>query len=142
MRPEKERRARAPVTPDINVTPLVDVVLVLLIIFMVVTPQMQKGPAIETPGVENPDPKTEVRVEPVVLKLDAKGVLYLDDAPVERAVMAKALAEIHEKTPDRRVVIKADKAARYADVRGLFKEAQEVGFQGVALEVGEKNKGG
>jgi len=130
------------VRPDINVTPLVDVVLVLLIIFMVVTPQMHKGPTIEVPGVAHADPKKKVNDEPLTVKLDAKGVLYLDDIAVERsALVPRIKAELVTK-PTRRVVLKADHSVRYGDLRAVFKEVQGAGVGGVGLEVGEKQAAG
>lgn len=130
------------VRPDINVTPLVDVVLVLLIIFMVVTPQMHKGPTIEVPGVLHADPKKKVNEEPLTVKLDAQGVLYLDDVAVERsALVPRIKAELLAK-PTRLVVLKADHAVRYGDLRSVFKEVQGAGVGGVGLEVGERRAAG
>jgi biopolymer transport protein TolR len=126
--------------PDMNVTPLVDVVLVLLIIFMVIAPQLEGGPAIDTPGIFHPDPKTDARKEPVIVGLTSDGILVLDKTPMSRADLLARLHEVHAAEPDRRVILKADRMARYGDVRGLFKECREIGFPGVSLQVGDRKK--
>ena len=130
------------VKPDINVTPLVDVVLVLLIIFMVVAPRMEKGVSVDVPGILNVDPKTGLKHEPLILSLTAKGSVYLEDRQLETATMMADLRDVHKAQPERRLVLKADRAARYGDVRTVFKQCQDAGFPGVALQVGEKKKPG
>lgn len=126
--------------PDINVTPLVDVVLVLLIIFMVIAPQMQDGPAIELPGVLHPDPKVRLNQEPVEVQIDSKGGLYFEKEALGRDDLLERLRGVHRAEPDRRVALRADRAARYGDVRNLFRQAREIGFPGVALQVGERRE--
>jgi biopolymer transport protein ExbD len=130
--------ARSGPTPDINVTPLVDVVLVLLIIFMVIMPQMEAGIPVNLPGILNPDPKTQSKLEPLLVGLTPSGKLFLDKEPLTREALSERLRTAHAKEPDRAVVLKADKAVRWDEVRALFKECQEIGYPGVSLQVGEK----
>ena len=70
------RRPKGP-SPDMNVTPLVDVVLVLLIIFMVVTPQMEAGAMVDLPAVRNPDPQHK-SMKPITVSVTAKAELWIE----------------------------------------------------------------
>lgn len=127
-----------PATPDINVTPLVDVVLVLLIIFMVVVPQMEAGAAVTLPGVKHPDPKTEVRNAPIHVSITRSGALFLEKTPMSRAQLLETLRELRSVAPGRRLILKGDRDARYADVRSIFRDCQALGFPGMSLAVGDK----
>ena len=71
--------------PEMNVTPLVDVVLVLLIIFMVVTPQLEAGAAVELPAAAHVDKGEENSLTPTTVSLTAHGALFLDRQEVPRA---------------------------------------------------------
>jgi biopolymer transport protein TolR len=124
-------------TPDINVTPLVDVVLVLLIIFMVVIPAMQAGAQVRLPGVQNPDEKTPAST-PITVSVTASGKIYLEKTPVASGRMLTELRRMRAAAPHRRVILKGDKEARYADVRAVFRDVQTVGFPGVSLQTGDK----
>ena len=127
--------------PDINVTPLVDVVLVLLIIFMVVIPQMQAGASVNLPGIANPDQKTDPRYPPITLSVTSGGGLFLEKRPVQRDELISLLREGHARQPNSRLILKGDREAPYGLMRSLFREAQGVGFPGVSLQVGDLRKG-
>jgi biopolymer transport protein ExbD len=131
---------KRPPGPEINVTPLVDVVLVLLIIFMVVVPQLAAGDAVDYPAVEHPDPRTDVQLEPLVVSLNRAGAIYLDRRPIERAALAAALESAHRDAPRRPLRIKADRGVAYRSVRELFALAQGIGFPGVGLHVAERGE--
>ena len=123
--------------PEINVTPLVDVVLVLLIIFMVVIPQLEAGAAIDVPGAKNPDPTSDVEHAAIVVNVTRHGEVMLDRQPIARAALVAQLEVIRRAQPERPLRLKGDRQARYAEVRDVFKDCQSVGFPGVALEVGK-----
>ena len=126
--------------PVMNVTPLVDVVLVLLIIFMVVVPMTEKGSNIQLPGVLNVDEEPKSKVDPYTLSLTADGGMYFEQ---ERLLPDEFLAKLREanaRDQSKRLVLRADRKARYADVRALFKACQEVGFPGISLRVNEVKK--
>ncbi len=128
------RRPATSVKAEINVTPLVDVVLVLLIIFMVIAPQMEAGVAVDLPTIFNPD-SAKNDVEPATLTLTPSGTLFLEkDEVVGDAVLAR-LEKLHADRPNVRLVLKADKRIEYGKVRALFKSCQTVGFPGVSLQV-------
>ena len=130
---------RKSLVPEMNVTPLVDVVLVLLIIFMVVTPQLEAGAAVELPTASNPD-KENKELKPVTVSLASNGAFYLDRKELKRDVLLTELKALHEKDPEAPVVLKADRGVRYSEVRGLFKQMQDVGFPGINLQVVDRPK--
>jgi biopolymer transport protein ExbD len=123
------------VTPDINVTPLVDVVLVLLIIFMVIIPNMQEGKTIEMVKVEAAD-KSEDGVEPLAVTIDRDEVYTLGDEDLGRARVLEELGAAFAEDPGRRVLLRADAALPYKTVREFFAEVQEIGFVNIGLAVG------
>ena len=136
-KPSKPGRA----TPTMNVTPLVDVVLVLLIIFMVVIPMMEKSAAVELPQVRNADAEAKSKTDPFTLSLTLTGALYFENEPLDRDGFARRLRAANLRDPTRRLVLRADRAARYGDVRKLFKDCQQIGFPGVSLRVNEQKRG-
>jgi biopolymer transport protein TolR len=130
MRPEAH-------PPEINVTPLVDVVLVLLIIFMVVIPQLEAGAAIDIPAARNPDTRSDVETDAISVSVTTHGEIFLDKLPIDRAELVPRLKALRKTQPNRPLRIKGDRRARYDVVRAVFRDCQQVGFPGVALEVGE-----
>jgi len=129
------RRSGA-VRSEINVTPLVDVCLVLLIIFMVVTPLLDNGGA-ELPETNHPQRMAE-RSEDVVLSVDQNLRTLVDEKPVAAADLSAALREIHTRSPARQLVVKADRRLAYGQVRALLRAAQQGGFSGAGLAVRAK----
>jgi len=125
-----------------NVTPLVDVVLVLLIIFMVVIPQMQAGANVNLAGVANPDKKTDVKNLPITLSVTKAGSMFLEKKAVSRSELIAMLKEGHARSPASKLILKGDREAPYGLMRSLFKEAQGVGFPGISLQVGDLRKEG
>jgi biopolymer transport protein TolR len=123
--------------PAMNVTPLVDVVLVLLIIFMVVIPMMEKSVSVELPNIFNVDPEGKGKTDPFTLSLTKDGGMYFEQERLEVDDFKARLTESLEKEPHRRLVLRADRSAKYGDVRKLFKSCQEIGFPGVSLRVNE-----
>jgi biopolymer transport protein TolR len=133
--PARKRKARRPgIVPEMNVTPLVDVVLVLLIIFMVVTPQMEAGVSVTLPSIRNPD-QGNGSMEPTTITLTRDGRLYLEKDELTVDGLEERLQHLHAARPDARVVLKADQTIGYGKVRALFKRCQDLGFPGVSLQV-------
>ncbi len=131
------KKPRAKVKADINVTPLVDVVLVLLIIFMVVAPQLEAGVSVALPSIFNPD-QGNSPMEPTTVTVTREGKLYFEKEPVELEALKEKLQKLHEEKPDTRLVLKADQALGYGKVRTVFKACQDLGFPGVSLQVLDK----
>lgn len=130
------------VLPDINVTPLVDVVLVLLIIFMVVAPRLEQDVPVELPGIFNPDPEVKNQVDPLKVSVTHSGDIYVGDEKLDLDSAIAQLAAEHAADPYRRLVLRADAGLRYGQVRDLFAKAQQVGFPGIGLQVGERHRAG
>ncbi len=120
-----------------NVTPLVDVVLVLLIIFMVVIPAMEKNAPVELPSIFNVDPEAKGKMDPFTLSVTADGAYFFEQQELPQEELAKVLEAANLKEPGRRLVLRADRETRYADVRDLFKTCQKIGFPGMSLRVNE-----
>lgn len=121
--------------PEINVTPLVDVVLVLLIIFMVSAPQLEAGERVELPSIGHVD--AQAKLDSVTLTATVSGRFLLEKEVVEEGDLDRRLEAVRQKSPDKRVVLKADRAMQYGKVRALFARVQKIGFPGVALMVEE-----
>jgi biopolymer transport protein TolR len=135
-------KRRKGVAPDINITPLVDVVLVLLIIFMVVTPQLEAGEAVELPVIGNPDPKVKSKLDPITLTYTLSGKYFLEKDQLDEPSLRERLVNEHQTHPDRRLVLKGDRSIPYGRMRELFATCKDVGFPGVSLVVGEKTARG
>jgi biopolymer transport protein ExbD len=125
-----------------NVTPLVDVVLVLLIIFMVVAPQLEKDVPVELPGIFNPDPEVEGIADPFKVSVNKPGEFHIDDQTMNLDEIVAHLSNAHAEDPLRRLVLRADAKMRYGDVRQFMNRAQEIGFPGMNFMVGEKHRAG
>ncbi len=128
--------------PAMNVTPLVDIVLVLLIIFMVAIPALEDGISLNLPpmvyiGDESEDAEEGEEAEPFVLALTAEGALYLDQESVEMEEVSDVLMAASSREPDRKLMLRADGELNYGRVRELFSQAQEIGFPGISLRVNQ-----
>jgi biopolymer transport protein ExbD len=124
-----------------NVTPLVDVVLVLLIIFMVVIPLMEKNAKVEIPGIFNVDPERKGGSDPYTLSLTRDGAMYLEQEQLGPADFERRLRVAHERDNKKRLLLRADRDANYGDVRQLFSKVQSIGFPGISLRVNELRNG-
>ena len=136
------RRRSAPVQPDMNVTPLVDVVLVLLIIFMVVAPQLQRDVPVNLPGIFNPDPDVEANVDAIKVTVNAPGQFHVDEDQYDLDGVIQFLSDQHQQDPLRRLVLRADSGLKYGQIREFMARSQQIGFPGVNFMVGEKAKDG
>jgi biopolymer transport protein ExbD len=125
-----------------NVTPLVDVVLVLLIIFMVVAPRLDQDVQVNLPGIYNPDPEVEMGAEPLKLSVAKAGEYYIDEQKLDLEAAVAYLNDAHIVDPLRRLILRADAGLTYGQVREIFARAQQVGFPGISLMVGERHRDG
>ena len=126
--------AREAPKPEINITPLVDVVLVLLIIFMVVTPQMEAGASVTLPAITNPD-QGNGALEPTTVTLTRDGRFFFEKEELSEDALVTRLTALHSEKPATRVVLKADTKLSYGKVRAMFRRCQEIGFPGASLQV-------
>ena len=119
---------------EINITPLVDVVLVLLIIFMVVTPLLQRNKDVVLPRASNIDAGNKDE-DPLAISITKDGAIWVGNAKVTTAdVRAVVTASVKEK-PNRLVLIKGDERLKVKQVREIMKEVQEAGAKSVGLGV-------
>lgn len=127
---------------DINVTPLVDVCLVLLIIFMVVTPLLQKGVSVQIPQADNPAKKPEGPKQKLIsVQFSKPPAYYMDAKQYSKAEFQTALDELYQRNSAAELVIKADQRLKYGDVKEVMKMTKDAGFQDVALVAEKKPKG-
>lgn len=129
--------ARAPSKlpePDINVTPLVDVVLVLLIIFMVITPSLAQGETVDLPVVSQVD-KRPKDINPIRVLLTVQGRTLLNKRPIATEQLGPELASLYKKDSTRQVVLNTDAQVPYGRVRSTLALVQTVGFKGISLQV-------
>ena len=127
---------------EINVTPLVDVMLVLLIIFMITAPLLVAGVPVDLP--ESRAKALDQDVKPVQIAIDESGALFIDDAPVSDAELPQRLANIAaepEPAEGRRIYLRADKGLDYGQVMRVMGELNRAGLNRVALvSVGEETQ--
>jgi biopolymer transport protein TolR len=119
---------------EINVTPLVDVMLVLLIIFMVTAPLLVAGVPIDLP--ESRAEALDQQSKPVQVAIDGKGAITVDDAPVGEAELPALLARIAaqpEPAEGRRIYLRADRNLDYGRVMAVMGELNRAGLNRVAL---------
>ena len=139
--PSRGRARRAPMS-EINVTPLVDVMLVLLIIFMITAPLLVAGVPVDLP--ESRAGALDQQATPVQIALDRDGGIFIDDAPVTPSALANRLAAIAaEPAPPegRRIYLRADRSLDYGRVMRVMGELNRAGLNRVALvSVGEERR--
>jgi len=116
----------------INITPLVDVVLVLLIIFMVMAPQMRKGPDVNLPNTAKPSDQGDERGR-ILVSIDDAGKLWINDQQVAAEQFGEALLAAAGTEEDPRVVIRGDAKLNFRQVREAMIAVKEAGFPGVGL---------
>ena len=116
----------------INITPLVDVVLVLLIIFMVMAPQMRKGPDVNVPHTTKPASQGDERGR-ILVSIDDAGKLWIDDRQVAPEQFGDALRAAVVAETDPKVVIRGDAKLNFREVRLAMAAIEESGFRGVGL---------
>ncbi len=125
------KRARYRPLAEINVTPLVDVMLVLLIIFMVTAPLMTSGVPVDLPKA-NAQPINNDS-EPLTVSLNAEGKIFLQDQEVSSDDLVTKLRAIAQNKPDRRIFVRGDKDLAYGKIMQVMGTITQGGFTKVAL---------
>ena len=124
---------------DINVTPLVDVMLVLLIIMMLVAPMLQQGVAVKLPSATNTVDKPEVQGQTVIAIAKDKSV-YLNAKQIQETELATKVTERLENLKDKIVLIKADEEVEYSAVMAAMDQLRQAGIEDIGL-ITERTKG-
>ncbi|MEC7243543.1 MAG: protein TolR [Pseudomonadota bacterium] len=123
------RRARP--MSEINVTPLVDVMLVLLIVFMVTAPLLTVGVPVDLPKTKAG--QINANQAPLVVTINKDGALFLQDNEIEPDKLIPRLSAIGEANKDVRIFVRGDKQVAYGEVMRLMGRIQSAGFERVAL---------
>jgi biopolymer transport protein TolR len=128
------RRARRTPMAEINVTPMVDVMLVLLIIFMVTAPLLVAGVPVDLP--DSKAGALDQEQKPVQVSLDPSGAIFVDEAPVAQEDLGAKLEQIAASSPEDggpRIFLRADRALDYGKVMAVMGEINAAGLRKVAL---------
>lgn len=128
----RSRRTRAKPMSEINVTPMVDVMLVLMIIFMVAAPLMTVGVPIELPETAA-QPLPQEDEQPLTITLAADGSVTLENNPIERDVLVSRLLAIKDERSSDKIFLRADGAVPYADVMVVMGALNNGGFRNIGF---------
>ena len=120
------------VKADINVTPLVDVMLVLLIIMMLVAPMLQQGVSVQLPRAANSDQKPESQ-EQAVIAIAANKSIYLNARPIQESELATKVSEFLDTKTEKIVLIKADIDVDYGTVMATMDQLRTAGVEDIGL---------
>ena len=127
------------VKADINVTPLVDVMLVLLIIMMIIAPMLQKGVDVRLPSAANTLDKPETQ-EQTVVAVTADGRLHLNAVPSNDADIPQRIQDVLESKKEKIVYLKADQDASYGRVMAAFDALRKAQVENIGLIAEKKLK--
>jgi len=136
-RPHPKGQVRA----EINVTPLVDVVLVLLIIFMVITPMIVRGVSVDLPTTSHHDKKNDDNKD-LIISINAGGDVYVNADKVSLDRLTSAVAEERRRYPDKGIFLKADHRIRYGTARAAMEAIHRAGVEDVQIGTDEKQGDG
>jgi biopolymer transport protein TolR len=128
------RRARRTPMAEINVTPMVDVMLVLLIIFMVTAPLLVAGVPVDLP--DSKARALDQEAKPVQISLDASGAIFIDDQPIGEVELSTRLAQLAASASEEggpRIFLRADRGLDYGRVMRVMGEINNAGLRKVAL---------
>jgi biopolymer transport protein ExbD/biopolymer transport protein TolR len=132
----------ADVNSDINVTPMVDVMLVLLIIFMVITPMLQKGVSVDLAKTDNPIKMPEAdKEDALIVAVMRDGKIYFNSDAVTAESLTDKVKDRLANTTDKRIFIKADAGARYGDVVAVVDDVRSAGVDQLGLLTEERKQG-
>jgi biopolymer transport protein ExbD len=133
----------ADVNSDINVTPMVDVMLVLLIIFMVITPMLQKGTSVNMVKTDNPTAMPDADKEDALLvSITHDGKLYFGSDQVSAEKLTDLVKEKLANRTDKRVFVKADARAQYGVVTDVVDNVRSAGVDELGLLTEQRKQGG
>src|SRR5580704_15118507 len=134
-----KRNEGAKVSSDINVTPMVDVMLVLLIIFMVVTPMLQKGVSVDMAKVNSPTAMEDADKEDALLvSITRDGRVYFGTDQITVDNLTTKVKDRLTNRPDKRVYVKADMRARFGGVVGVVDAVRAAGVDDLGLLTDQK----
>ena len=127
----RRRNRRTALNADINVTPLVDVMLVLLIVFMVAAPLLSVGVPIELPKTDAKSLPSQT--EPITISVNAAGDIFIQDTEIELQDVATRLVAISNNGYDERIYLRGDGQANYESVMKVMANVNAAGFSNLGL---------
>ena len=125
-------------TAEINMTPLVDVMLVLLIIFIITIPVINHSVKIDLPRATNQ--RDEIKPENINLSIDAQGLMYWNNETIDAAQMNVRIAEASKKTPQPELHIRAERTTQYEKIVEIMAAAQSGGLNKIGFITDPQNK--
>jgi biopolymer transport protein TolR len=142
MAGENRKRHAGDVNSNINVTPMVDVMLVLLIIFMVITPMLQKGQSVDLVKTDNPVQMPDADKEDAVLVAVMRdGSIFLGQDKVSADQLAEKVKDKLENKADKEVFVKADARAKYGAVVEVVDNVRSAGVDQLGLLTEQRKQG-
>ncbi len=132
----------AEVNSDINVTPMVDVMLVLLIIFMVITPMLQKGQSVDLVKTDNPTPMPDAdKEDSLLVAITRDGRIYFGSDQVTAETLTDKVKDRLANKTDKRVFVKADSRAKYGTVTDVVDDVRSAGVDELGLLTEQRKQG-
>lgn len=128
---QTRRRRRMALNSEINVTPLVDVMLVLLIIFMVTSPMLVTGVDVDLPKTQAAS--LSGQDEPIAISINRVGEVFIGESKVKKEELASKLKSVLNEKSETRIFVRGDKEIDYGKVMEVFGEIKAAGFKNVAL---------
>ncbi len=125
------KNGRKGLVSEINVTPLVDVMLVLLIIFMVTAPMMTQGVDIDLP--ETTAKSLRQKEDPIVVTIDKKGTITLDQVVVSQSLLKQQLSKLSSEQKEKPIFLRADKNVPYGKVVTVMADIKTSGFEKLGM---------
>jgi biopolymer transport protein ExbD len=132
--------AKGGVKSDINVTPLCDVMLVLLIIMMIVAPLLQQGVSVKLPVAANTTDKPQ-SADQTVVAIGANKAMYLNAKPVQEQELGTKVNELLEGRKEKLVIIRADEEVEYSAVMAAMDQLRQAGIEDIGLITDPKRSG-
>jgi biopolymer transport protein TolR len=125
------KRGRRKIINEINVMPLIDIMLVLLVIFMVTAPMLITGVDVNLPDTNAK--AIESNDEPLVISIDRKGAVYLMDSVIAKEAIVEKLKAITKEKHDTKILIRADEVLSYGSIMQIITDISNAGFTQVGL---------
>lgn len=126
------KQSRAPMA-DINVTPLVDVMLVLLIIFMVTAPMLQEGVSVELPQAKGAPLDKVQQNDEIIISVSGNGEIYVNEKKTTENQLAELILQSLKDRPSREVFLRADKAVQYGTVVRIMGNLKTAGVSNLGM---------
>ena len=138
--PSGRGRGRRGLAAEINVTPFVDVMLVLLIVFMITAPLLTTGVEVSLPKAAA-DNLSAPQSQPLSVSLDSSGKIYIQETEVEPDELVATLYAIAGEGYEERIYLRADEGVNYGQVMGVMTRMQRAGYRNIALVTDSQTEG-